>query len=321
MDNTEKPKIGDHDVLVKVTMAGINPIDNLVVSGELPKIEPVPHIPGAESTGIVEEIGLHVSDNQIKKGDRVVLHNKVFDGTCDMCLNGLDMICRNGGLIGIITNGGFAEYVALPARNVFKISDDLDWDMAASLPVTSLTPYHALKEASLRINEHLLVFGASGNTGMIAVQLGKKMGATVIAVSKNNWIKDFGADYVISDYPNIIDQVKEITQGRMADVVLNSLGVETWDNSLACVGINGRWVTFGGLTGADVKLNIRSLYTRQIKLIGSTGGTRKEMYDLISNSQQLKVKVWKRFRLDNVKEALQSLFAKGRDGRIILEVA
>ena len=79
-----------------------------------------------------------------------------------MCLNGLDMICRNGGLIGVITNGGFAEYISVPERNVFKIPDNLDWDTAASLPVTSLTPYHALREASLKINEYLLVFGASG---------------------------------------------------------------------------------------------------------------------------------------------------------------
>jgi NADPH:quinone reductase-like Zn-dependent oxidoreductase len=261
-----------------------------------------------------------VDESRIKKGDRVVVHNKVFDGICDMCLNGLDMICRNGGLIGAITNGGFAEYMALPERNVLKIPNDLNRDIAASLPVSTLTPYHALKEASLTINEHLLVFGASGNTGMIAVQLGKKMGATVIAVSKNNWIKDFGADYVISDYSNVEEQVKDITQGRMADVVLNSLGVETWDNSLACVGINGRWVTFGRLTGADVKLNVRSLYTRQIKLIGSTGGTRKEMHELINNCEQLKVRVWKRFRLENIKEAIQSLFAKDRNGRILLEV-
>jgi NADPH:quinone reductase-like Zn-dependent oxidoreductase len=203
-------------------------------------------------------------------------------------------------LISVITNGGFAEYIAVPERNVFKIPDDLDWDIAASLPVTSLTPYHALKEASLKINEYLLVFGASGNTGMIAVQLGKKMGAKVIAVAEN---------------------VKEITQGRMADVVLNSLGAETWDNSFACVGTNGRWVTFGGLTGADVKLNVQSLYTRQIKLIGSTGGTRKEMHELINNSKELKVRVLKRSRLENVKEALQSLFARDRDGRILLEVA
>jgi NADPH:quinone reductase-like Zn-dependent oxidoreductase len=321
MDNVDEPKINDHDILIKVKVTGVNPIDYFVVSGALPKMYPLPHIPGAETSGIVEQVGSHVNNSQIKKGDKVVVHNKVFDGTCDMCLNGLDMICRNGGLIGAITNGGFAEYIAVPERNVFKIPDEMDWNIAASLPVTSLTPYHALREASLKINENLLVFGASGSTGMIAVQLGKKMGAKVIAVSRDNWIKDdFGADYIISDYTKVAEQVKEITQGKMADVVLNSLGVETWESSFASVGINGRWVSFGGLTGADVKLNIQSLYARQIKLIGATGGTRKEMQEIIDISKKLNVRVWKRFKLEDTKEALQALFAKERDGRILLEV-
>ncbi len=282
IDNAEDPKIKDHDILIKVKTVGVNPIDHFVVSGMLPKIVPLPHIPGAELSGIVEQVGSHVSDDNIKVGDRVVVHNKVFDD-CDMCLNGLDMICRYGGLIGAITNGGFAEYISVPERNVFKVPDDLNWDVAASLPVTSLTPYYALNKASVKLNEYLLVFGTSGNTGMIAVQLGKKMGAKVIAVSRDDWIKtDFGADYVINDYGKVVDQVKEITQGKMADVVMNSLGVGTWDSSVSSVGINGRWVAFGGLTGADVKLNVQSLYTKQIKLIGSTGGTRKELRDLIT---------------------------------------
>jgi NADPH:quinone reductase-like Zn-dependent oxidoreductase len=322
IDNVEEPKISDHDVLIQVKVAGVNPIDHFVASGALPKVDPLPHIPGAESSGIVEKLGNHVNNSAIKKGDRVVIHNKVFDGTCDMCLGGLDILCRNGGLIGAITNGGFAENISVPERNVFKIPDNLDWDVAASLPVTSLTPYHALKEASLKINEYLLVFGASGSTGMIAVQLGKRMGAKVIAVSKDDWIKsEFGADHIISDYDKVAENVKEITQGKMADVVLNSLGVGTWDSSFASIGVNGRWVAFGGLTGADVKLNVQSLYSKQIKLIGSTGGTRKEMQEIIDISPKLKVRIWKKFDLENVKEALQALFAKERDGRILLNMA
>ncbi len=323
IDNVDEPKVGDHDVLIKVKLAGVNPIDHFVVSGMLPRIVPFPHIPGAESSGIVEQVGSGINDGNIRKGDRVIVHNKVFDGICDMCLNGLDMICRNGGLIGAITNGGFAEYISVPERNVFKVPDKMEWEVAASLPVTSLTPYHALNEASIKLNEYLLVFGASGNTGMIAVQLGKKMGAKVIAVSRDIRIKnDFGADFVISDYDKIADNVKEITHGKMADVVINSLGISTWDSSFASIGINGRWVAFGGLTGADVKLNVQSLYTKQIKLIGSTGGTRNELRELIdiATTDGLKVKVWKKLKLDNVKEALQGLFAKDRDGRILLEV-
>jgi len=324
IDNVDEPKIGGHDVLIKVKLAGVNPIDHIVVSGMLPRIVPFPHIPGAESSGIVEQVGSEINDGSIRKGDRVVVYNNISDGICDMCLNGLDMICRNGGLIGAITNGGFAEYISVPERNVFKVPDKMDWEVAASLPLTSLTPYHALNEASIKLNEYLLVFGASGNTGMMAVQLGKKMGARVIAVSRDIWIKsDFGADFVISDYDKIAENVKEITHGKMADVVLNSLGIGTWDSSFASIGINGRWVTFGGLTGADVKLNVQSLYRQQIKLIGSTGGTRNELRELIdiASTNGLKVKVWKKLKLDDVKEALQGLFAKDRDGRILLEVA
>jgi NADPH:quinone reductase-like Zn-dependent oxidoreductase len=322
-ENLVEPKITDHDVLIKVRMCGINPIDYSVVSSSLLKIDPLPHIPGAETSGIIEEVGNHVRSD-LNKGDKVVVYNKKFDGTCDMCLKGLDMICRNGGLIGVITNGGFAEYISVPAKNVFKIPDDMNWELAASLPVTSLTPYHALMETTLKLNEYLLVFGASGSTGMIAVQLGKKMGAKVIAVSKDNWIKtDFGADYIINEYDKVVEQVKGITQGKMADVILNSLGINTWESSFASTGINGRWVTFGGLTGADVKLNVRALYTNQIKLIGSTGGTRKEIQELIdiASKEGLKVKVWKKFKLDDLKEALKALFAKERSGRILLEVS
>jgi NADPH:quinone reductase-like Zn-dependent oxidoreductase len=320
MDNVEKPKLANPDnVLIKVKVAGLNPIDNVVVSGSIPTVRPIPHIPGAEVSGIVDEIGSEVSG--LKKGDKVVIHNKVFDGKCDMCLSGLDMICRNGGLISVITNGGFAEYIVVPQRNVFKIPDDMDWDLAASLPVTALTPFHALNEAHMKINEFLLVFGATGNTGMIATQLGKRMGARVIAVSKEEWVRDFGADYIIHEYDRIVEQVREITSGKMADVVLNSLGVKTWDSSFESTGINGRLVSFGGLTGADVKLNIQSLYSRQIKLIGSTGGTRKELRDLIDNHDKLQLKKWKRFDLDNVQEALHALFSKERSGRIFLDIS
>ena len=106
----------------------------------------------------------------------------------------------------------------------------------------------------------------------------------------------------------------------MADVVLNSLGANTWENNFSCVGLNGRWVTFGGLTGADVKLNIQSLYRKQIKVIGSNGSTRKEFKEVIDMSKELKVRVWKRFSLEDAKEALQALFAKERDCRILLDI-
>ena len=313
----EEPKITDHDVLVKVKMAGINPIDHFAISGAR-EIKPIPHIPGAEIAGEVEKIGKHVTS--LTQGDRVVVYARVFDGVCDMCLNGYEMLCRNGGIIGVMTNGGFAEYVAVEEKNVFKIPNNIGWEIAASLPVTTITPYHALKESALKMNEFLLVFGASGNTGIMAIQFANRMGAKVIAVSKDDWVKDFGADYIINDYDKVIEEVKKITDGKMADVVLNSLGIGTWESSFESVGANGRLVTFGGLTGADVKLNVQSLYSRQVKLIGSTGGSRCDFREIIDMSKELKIRVWKKFKLDETKEALQALFAKERDGRIMLEI-
>lgn len=314
----EEPKITDHDVLVRVRMCGVNPIDHMVTSGAVP-IRPLPHIPGCEISGTIEGIGKHVKDD-LHEGDRIIIHSRVFDGTCDMCLSGLDMLCRNGGIVSAITNGGFAEYIAVPEKNVLKVPHDIDWDIAASLPVTTLTAFHALKEASLQFNEYLLVFGASGNTGMMATQFAKRMGAVVIAVSKKEWVKDFGADNIVSEYDKVVEKVKDITNGRMADVVMNSVGIGAWESSFESVGINGRLVTFGGLTGADVKLNVQSLYTRQVKLIGSSRGTRAELRELINISKELKTKVWKRFKLDETKEAIQALLAKERDGRIMLEI-
>jgi NADPH:quinone reductase-like Zn-dependent oxidoreductase len=317
-EDVQQPTIRDYDVLIKVRAAGVNPIDYFAISN-MPGINPLPHIPGVEVTGIIEKVGNQVTT--LNEGDKVVIYNSIFDSTCDMCLKGYEMLCRNGGIFGVNTDGGFADYVAASEKNVFKISDDVQWDVAASLATTTKTPYHALREASLKSSDFLVIFGASGNTGMMATQFAKKIGAKVIAVSKDNWIKtDFGADYIISDYDRVVEQVKDITQGKMADVVLNSLGVNTWENSFSCVGVNGRWVTFGGLTGAEVKLNVQSLYRKQIKLIGSNGSTRKEFKEVIDVSKELKVRIWKRFKLEDVKEALQALFAKERDGRILLDI-
>lgn len=129
-DNVQQPTITDHDVLIKVKSAGVNPIDYLTVSN-MPGIKPIPHIPGAELAGIIEKVGDHVAT--LKEGDKVVVYNSIFDGTCDMCLSGNEMLCRNAGIVGVITNGGFTDYISAPEKNVFKLPDNAQWDVAASL--------------------------------------------------------------------------------------------------------------------------------------------------------------------------------------------
>lgn len=309
----DEPKINDDEVLIRVVKAGVNPVDYLTVT-VLP-VNPLPHIPGREFAGIVDRVGKNVKN--VVEGDKVAVYTRIFDGTCDMCLDKKEMLCRRGGRIGTDTNGGFAEYVSIKAKNVFKIN--LDWDIAASLPVSALTSYHALLEARVKVGDYVAVFGASGNTGMFAVQLAKMMGANVIAISRKKWLRDFGADYVFS-YEESLSKVKEVTEGEMVDVVINSLGIKFWEQSMNLLKPGGTIVTFGVLTGDNFQLNISSLYNRHISIIGTTGGTIREFYELTKLANKLKVKVWKEFNLEETAEAIKSLFSEERDGRIMIRI-
>ncbi len=322
------PPVGAEDVLVRVKIAGVNPIDYFVTNGrhglagdgqEL-KPQPLPHIPGTELCGTVEAVGERVKG--FKKGDRMLAYSRLFDETCDNCVSGNELQCRNGGMLGLSVNGGFAEYVSIPSRNAIPIPDWMGWELAASLPVSALTPFHALRMANLSMNEWFAVFGASGNTGQYAVQFGKMMGAKVIAFSTKKWVKDFlGADYNIQSYENIVDEIEYVTEGKMAALILNSVGPSLWRSTCRSLGENGRIILFGTLTGNTAEIDLRDIYMRQLSIIGSTGGKKSELIEIInSNSKDLKVKVWKKFQLSDAGKALEALFSKERDGRILLSV-
>ncbi len=310
----ERPRPGSHDVLLQVVEAGVNPIDYYVVSSL--NVRPMPHVPGAEFAGVVVEVGDHVSD--FKPGDRVVVYNRVFDGSCDMCLSSMEHLCRNGGIMSVVTNGGWAEYVAVPGKNLVKIPG-IGWETAASLPVSALTAYHALMSAGLRPGNVVVVFGASGNTGQFAVQLAKMMGAEVIAVTGKDWVRELGADYVVA-VNEAVGEVGKLTGGRMADVVIDPLGQETWATSIGVVGRRGKWITFGQLTGGEVTLSIPRLYSSEVWVMGSTGGTRKELNELAKLSHKLKVRVDKEYGIDDARSALDRLFSKQRNGRVMLRI-
>ncbi len=263
-------------------------------------------------------VGEHVKN--VKSGDRVIVYNRVFDGSCDMCLSSMEMLCRNGGIMSIITNGGYAEYFTVPDKNVLKSQIIWVMSLAASIPSSTLTTYHALKTAEVKATDNVVVFGASGNTGQFAVQFAKKMGATVVAVSKKGWLKDFGANYVIG-YDNVREEVSKITRGKMADVVVNSVGSSVWDSSLQSLGLAGRIVFFGGITGADVKLDLSQIYGNHTKIIGTTGGRRLDLMEILDICEDCKVKVWKTYSLDQGQEALKALFDPSRDGRILIKIS
>ena len=309
------PEIKSNEVLIRVKMTGVNPIDYYTV--EKLKVKPVPHIPGVEFSGEVVKVGDRVKN--VKVSDRVTIYGKIFDGTCDMCMAGYETVCRNGGRIGVDTNGGWAEYVAVEEKYVFKLPEEYNWELGSSLSLPALTAYHALKEAELRPSQTLVVFGASGNTGQFLVQLGKKFGAKVIAVSRKKWLKELGADLVV-DYNEVEEKVKDFTNGKMADVVVNSLGEQFWDKSFSVVGVRGKLVTFGTLLGENARIDLSKLYSKHISILGVNRGNRKDFVELLELCKDCKVKTWRVFKLEEGREALEALFSKERDGRIFISV-
>jgi NADPH:quinone reductase-like Zn-dependent oxidoreductase len=316
---TPSPK--ENEVLIRVVAAGVNPVDNYLVETET-DLRPEPYIAGSEFAGVVEKLGPKAK--RFEKGDRVTVYSWLFDSRCDMCASGREMVCRKGGMIGEHMNGGYSEYAIAPEQNVFKIPDRTKWDVAASLPIAGLTPYQGIKEACLQRGETLTVYGASGNTGMFATQIGKSMGAKVIAVSSKKWLTNFGADFVIKR-KDAAESVKNITKGRMSDVVIDTPGKLAWQHSLDSVGSGGRmvvfggWLNYGGGTGFVVNLDVQTIYNRHAKIIGSTGGTIKNFKEVVGKSDRLKVKVWKRFKLDDAYEAFSNVYSDEKDGRIMIE--
>ncbi|MGC9072300.1 MAG: alcohol dehydrogenase catalytic domain-containing protein [Acidilobus sp.] len=305
------------EVLIRVAEAGVNPVDYYTVAG-MRNVSPMPHIPGVEVAGVVERVGEGVMG--LSPGDRVIVYPRVFDGTCDLCIAGHEHLCRNGGIWGVITNGGWAEYAIAREANVMKVPDKVDWDLAASLTVSALTPFHAILEAGVTPGDVVVVVGASGNTGQFAVQLAKLMGVRVLAITSKWWVKDLGADEV-SSASQALEALKRMTGGKLADLVIDSIGRRTLPTSMKLLDRRGKLVTFGALTGEAMSGSLVDIYSRELRIIGTTGGTRRELSRLLELASRglLKVRVWRRMGLPEARQALTLLFSRQRDGRIMLK--
>jgi NADPH:quinone reductase-like Zn-dependent oxidoreductase len=291
--------------LIKVMKATLNPIDFFTVEGRR-KVSPLPHIPGVEIYGEIAEGS--------EKGKKVIVYPRIFCGNCYLCVSGKEMICT-GELFGVSSNGGFAEYTLAPKKNTFFV-DDIDEDLASSLTVGALTAYHSLSYT--QPGEKVAVLGATGNTGIFSIQLAKLKGCEVYAITrkKSKWLKDFGADEILTP-ENSLEKFK-----GYFDTVIDPLGSQTFNISFQLVSKGGKIITFGVLTGQSVELNILELYSKHISFIGITGGTRKELFELIeiAKRKQIKVKLWKEYPLEKIKEAFSELFSREREGKISIKI-
>lgn len=309
LDNIEEPEINDGEILVKIKLAGFNPLEYNLINGKVVySVKPFPHIPGSEVLGEVLNDG-----RMVKKGDRVIIYNRIFDGNCDLCLSGRENLCYNGGLWGVITNGGLTEKILISERNVVKIPESIPDDIAVSIPIGALTAYHALRKANASAGKSILIYGASGNTGIFAAQIARIMGLRVYGVSRKTWVKDYGVlkTFLMDDIPETMS----------FDIVVNSLGSRFWESSISHVKQGGSLVSFGVLTGKETTLDIATLYTREIQIVGSTGGTRNDLMELlkIMETNQFRVPVAKKFKLEEIKDAI-SYYETVRDGRVLIEI-
>ncbi len=265
-DEVSKPAGGPGQVLVRVTHSGICGTDYKIFKGSIPVR--YPRIMGHEMVGEVVEAG----DTALRPGDKVIIDPELYCGSCFHCRIGQTHLCPKGILLGRDANGGFAEYLAAPASQVFKLSDGLSIRTAPIIQVLT-TCLHAQRQVAIFPGEYVVVLGL-GVTGQLHVQLAKARGATVIGVTRSAeklaLAETFGADVTIPGGDGAVEKVREATEGRGADVVIETTGVV----SQLSAGINmtrsgGRVLMFGIITATEGALPFYDLYFKELSLINA----------------------------------------------------
>lgn len=231
------------EVLIAIRSASVNWVDLLMTSGHYQHLPTLPYVPGLEYAGVVLAAGAAAEQGHIAVGDRVLV-------------DGFQVGARSGGEYQ--AQGGFATYAVVPGRAVHRVPEELSLDQACCLLGSYETAYHCLvTRGRVRAGEVVLIHGASGLTGMAAVQVAKILGATVIATGRSDdklaRVKEHGADHVINisvpghgaGVSRFRDRVKELSGGRGADVVYDAVGGETSLESLRCVAFGARFLIVG----------------------------------------------------------------------------
>ena len=325
MDVAE-PEVSSNEVLVRVRACALNHLDLWVRRG-IPGVPfPLPHILGSDIAGEVAKIGPDVT--AVKVGEKVVLAPGVSCGKCPACVSGNDNRCREFTNLGYMMDGGNAEYVRCPEVNCMPYPENLAWEHAAAVPLVFQTAWHMLvNRAQLQPGEDVLVLAAGSGVGSAAIQVAKFFGARVIATAGSDAklakAKELGADEVIhhGNMP-IAKEVRRVTNGRGVDVVVEHVGVATWENSVKSLASGGRLVTCGATTGYDAKLDLRFLFTRQLSIMGSYMGRKDELRTLLTLVAQgrLKPTVDKVFDLKDCAAAHNYLESSSQFGKVVLRV-
>ena len=308
LEEIASPEAKKNEVLLQVHAAGVNFPDTLIIEGKYQFKPPFPFSPGGEAAGIVTAVGEKVS--HLKVGDRV------------MALTGW---------------GSFAEEVAVPGYNVMPIPASMDFASAAAFGMTYGTSMHALKQrANLQPGETLLVLGASGGVGLAAVEIGKAMGAKVIAAAssaeKLEVAKAAGADELINySEANLKEEVKRLTGGQGADVIYDPVGGDLFDAAIRSIAWNGRLLVVGFASGRIPELPVNLTLLKGAAVVGVFWGAfaQRQPQDNAANFQQLfawhaegklKPLVSQTFPLAQAAEAINTLGQRKAVGKVVVNV-
>jgi propanol-preferring alcohol dehydrogenase len=285
------PPVGASDVLIRVRAAGICHSDVHYRAG----VSPVARLPltlGHEVAGVVDEIGAAVS--RFKPGDRVCVHYLVTCGECAFCRAGNEQFCPSAEMIGKHRDGGYAEFIAVPERSLFRLPDEIPFDQGAILMCSSATSLHALRKARFAPGETVAIFGVGG-LGISAVQLARQLGAAqVFAIDINphklGLAVRFGAIPIDATTGDPVAQLRDLTNGRGVNVALELVGLPaTMRQAVQSLGILGR-AALVGLTKEQFQLApYLELLNKEAEIIGVSDHLASEIPILLEFVREQKL--------------------------------
>lgn len=321
-----QPSCGSHQVILRVQANGLCATDLKIMKGLVPTVT-LPHILGHETAGEIIEVGSGVSN--LQPGDHVTVYPTQGCGFCDYCRQGLENYCGAAPRTGFEMDGGFQEYLRVPARNVVRIASEVALEEAAIIPDALASAYHALvQKARVRAGETVVVVGLGG-LGIHALQMAQVMGARVIAADiapgKLLAAQDFGPVALINNSEEELPQrVKLHTGGLGADVVVECVGggavTSVLKESIACLKLGGRLVVMGYAYGQPLEVDSADLIYGQWNIIGTRASNLQDVVEVVRlvESRRLKPVVSQSFPLEEAMGALEALQENPPLGRIVL---
>lgn len=321
------PEPGPGQVLVRVRAVALNHIDLWVRKG-LPRLRlRFPHLLGADVAGEVAAVGPGVEG--WTPGDAVMVHPGVSCGHCPACTAGQDNLCRHYAILGEHVPGGYAEYVVVPQANLLRKPAALVFEEAAALPLVMLTAWNMLvTNARLRFGETVLVWGAGSGVGSAAIQIARVFEARVLATAGAAWklerARALGAEVVIDHRgQDVLEAVRQATDRRGVDVVVDHVGAATWEISLKALAHGGRLAVCGATTGPVAPTDIRYIFGRRLSIHGTWMGTKGEMRQVMALVERgrLRPVVHAVLPLEQAAEAHRLLEASEHFGKVVLRIA